>query len=250
MTRPASQNKQLCALLEQIGCHPLALPTLVITPLAGPELNDFTAVLAQQPPPDWLIFVSANAVCHGWPFIDAQPTIVATTRLAAIGQATADALQQRGVAVSAIPEQQFDSDGLLALPAFAAPLKKRIVIIRGRGGREYLAEALRQRGANVEYGECYSRDLPTAGATQLDQWLGDGAIDLVTVTSRAALRNLFALANQDHHESLKKLSYALLSPGLTATAKTLGVIGELLVATEASDAGICAAIEQLTKDID
>jgi len=243
VTRPAHQNDNLCAQLETIGCRPLPLPTLIIAPLSASALNQFATLLARRPAPDWLIFVSANAVEQSWPLISAKTRLATQSQFAAVGPATAAALVKRGVTVSTIPRFQYDSDGLLALPEFTAPLASRIVIIRGQGGRERLATQLTQRGAQVDYGECYRRALPADGAIQLTQWLQEGAIDLVIVTSRAALRNLFELATLADHETLKKLTYVLLSPTIEKTATTLGITGRLLVAKQASDAGICDAIE-------
>lgn len=245
VTRPANQNQSLCAQLNQLGCRPFAAPTLKITPLAAAELAEFAALITRQPPPAWLIFVSANAVEHSWPLLSAQSNLLNQTLFAAVGRATADALRQRGAQVAALPDQQFDSDGLLALPVFSSPLDSRIMIIRGEGGQEYLAEQLRQRGAWVDYGECYRRELPEKGSTQLDEWLNDDVINVVTATSRATLRNLFELASEEFHTPLKRLPYVLLSPSLVTTAKNLGITGKLLIAAESSDTAICAAIEQL-----
>ena len=243
VTRPASQNQNLCAQLKALGCRPLPLPTLAITPLPPTGLKEFATLLARRPMPDWLIFVSANAVAQSWPLISAEAELIASCRFAAIGPATAAALAEQGVTVNAQPLHQYDSDGLLALPAFAEPLTNNILIIRGRGGREHLATQLRQRGAQIDYGECYRRELPTDGMSQLAEWLDENAIDLVTATSRATLRNLFKLATPAHQEALKRLPYLLMSPAIEKTALELGITGKLLFAPQPSDAGICNRIE-------
>ncbi|MEL0081631.1 MAG: uroporphyrinogen-III synthase [Gammaproteobacteria bacterium] len=243
VTRPIDQNQGLCEQLERIGCQPWVFPTLRIAPFSRAELADLAERLVQQPPPDWIIFVSANAVEHGWPLIHNQPEIGATSKFAAVGAATAKALEQRGARVSAVPTHQYDSDGLLALPAFAAPIDANLLIIRGRGGRDYLASQLRQRGAKVEYGECYRRELPADDNHRLPRWLADGAIDLVTVTSRAALENLFELCPTHLQPQLKKLSYVLISPTIETLARKLKITGTLLIADEITDAGICSAIQ-------
>jgi len=245
VTRPSNQNKVLCGLLAAAHCQPLVLPTLQITPVAPPARQQLAQQLANRPAPGWIIFVSANAVAHGWPLIQSQPAIIEQSRFAAIGRATATALQARGVAVTAMPATEFNSDGLLALAEFSAPIYANILIIRGRGGRAYLGDQLTERGAQVDYAECYHRELPTASGPQLGQWLGDQAIDLVTITSRAALQNLFTLCPAEFQEQLKKVTYVLLSPALEQTATILGITGTLLVATEASDQGLCATISQL-----
>lgn len=247
VTRPANQNENLCRAITALGCRPLPLPTLAITPLPPADLEDFAGLLARRPVPDWLIFISANAVEQSWPFIGAEPELIAGCRFAAIGAATSAALTAQGVSVSAQPLHQYDSEGLLALPEFTAPLAAHILIIRGRGGREHLATALRQRGARVDYGECYRRELPTDGASQLAQWLDEKAVDLITVTSRAALHNLFELATPSHQEALKRLPYLLMSPAIRKTAQELGITGELLIASQPSDAGLCRSIESFIR---
>ncbi len=245
VTRPAGQNKALCSLLGAAGCQPLAYPTLRITPASPAALQELADQLANRTAPGWIIFVSTNAVEHGWPVIHSQQAIIQQSRFAAIGRATAAALEQRGVVVTAMPATQFDSDGLLALVEFTAPLNTRILIIRGQGGRAHLGAMLTERGAQVDYAECYHRDLPTEDGRQLGRWLQEQAIDLITIASRAALQNLFTLCPAKFHDQLKRLTYVLLSPAIELTARNLDITGTLLVATEASDQGLCATISRL-----
>ena len=245
VTRPTHQSQPLCSALEAHGHQPLLLPTLKIAPVDGPAINKFKQQLSKWPLPDWLIFISSNAVEHSWPLYESAPDLLEQTRIAAVGSATANALSALGITVDALPNQQFDSDGLLALPPFQPPLSGRILIIRGQGGRPYLGEQLALRGAQVDYAECYQRLLPTAGADQLAIWLTSDHIDVVTITSREALRNLFKLCPADHHHLLKRLSYALLSPSVSSEATALGITGQTVIADQATDESLCKAAQNL-----
>jgi uroporphyrinogen-III synthase len=70
------------------------------------------------------------------------------------------------------------------------------VIFRGRGGRELLGKALAERGAAVEYAECYARARPQADAgTLLAAW-SRGAVDAVTVSSGDGLANLYEMLGE------------------------------------------------------
>jgi len=69
---------------------------------------------------------------------------------------------------------------------------KLIVIVRGQGGREYLANTLRQRGAEVRYLEVYQRLGPEPEhLASLRQVLQQPAI--LVVTSGEALAKLCAI---------------------------------------------------------
>ena len=243
VTRPAHQNSKLCALIEGIGYRPLPLPTLEIEPADQAAIAKFNQQLIQLPAPNWLIFVSANAVELSWPLLEPFPELLQQAQVAAVGNATATALKNRGLAVDALPAEEFSSEGLLALSTFQQPITGRILIVRGQGGRPYLGDQLTRRGAQVDYAECYTRRLPKTGADQLTAFLLAKQIDLVTITSRAALQNLFKLCPTEHHHLLKRLSYALLSGSICQTAQALEISGNILVAKQATDQGLCDTIQ-------
>ncbi len=93
---------------------------------------------------DVIIFTSANAVRFGASLLEQRRDLT----LAALGPATARALNQSGYRVAVQPES-IDSEGLLLHPRLAHPTGRRILIIKGSNGRPFLEQELAQRGAQV-----------------------------------------------------------------------------------------------------
>ena len=109
-----------------------------------------------------LVFVSTNAVQYAFPLLPDQLPL--DIGVAAIGQATANALDAVGLPATLVPERM-DSEGLLALPELADLRGRHVIVLRGNGGRELLADTLVERGATLQQVEVYRRRLPArAGA--------------------------------------------------------------------------------------
>lgn len=195
VTRPAAQAGALMARLSSLGAHAIALPTLEIQALAATPALERTLRAAAEA--DWLVFVSANAVrC-----LQAQLTALGLEwpagKLAAVGPATAAALDAAGHPADLLPAGGFDSEALLAAAELTAPLSARVAIVRGVGGRELLAQELARRGARVMLVELYRRVRPQADARPILQaWRGHRRRASV-VTSREGLSNLMAMAGAD-----------------------------------------------------
>lgn len=81
-----------------------------------------------------------------------------------------------------------DSDSLLASSAFNAVAGQRVLIVRGCGGREQLAQKLRERNARVDYAECYQRCGPDLAADDLQAQLDSASIQLVCLNSGDTLQ--------------------------------------------------------------
>ena len=146
ITRPRAQAEVLAGAIRREGGEPLVWPLIDIQPVRDPARLD--ATLATLDRFDLAIFISPNAVQQALARIAqlgrSWPPALA---IAAIGNGTAQALAAHGLAAAIVPRARFDSEGLLAEPALQSVPGRRIVILRGEGGREQLADTLRARGA-------------------------------------------------------------------------------------------------------
>lgn len=240
VTRPREQSQQLIRWIQELGGEVLEFPVLATRAVTDPPPP--AASLADLSTFDLVIFVSANAVRHYVPGILEQGPWPARSRIGAVGAATARALAAAGLTADLVPEAEFTSEGLLALPALAAVPGKRILIVRGEGGRETLAETLRQRGAEVGYAEVYRRCLPETDAAPLAEWLEVHRDDFIVVTSAEGLHNLFALMGPRWRDALRHARYILFSRRLAAAGRDLGIVSEPIVTRIASDKGIIDAL--------
>jgi len=242
VTRPVGQAESLCRLLAAAGARAVPFPTLAIVQARDRLRAD--AVLARIDRFDVAIFVSVNAVEHGLARLGRDQPLPVGLRLAAVGAATARALADRGHPVSLQPRVGFDSESLLALGALRAPsvAGRRIVIFRGEGGRELLAETLRERGASVEYAEVYRRVRADPDLRTLRRLDDPAAAVAFVVTSMSGLENLFAIAGDRYRRLLTRSRFVVLSQRLAGRLRDLGVAPAPLVAALANDGAIVEAL--------
>jgi uroporphyrinogen-III synthase len=202
ITRPLGQANKLVQLIEDEGGKALLFPLIAIAPLD--DYSDFERQLTELEKYDWAIFISSNAVENAMPrLLKTFDGIPKHLQFAAIGPVTAHELAKYGVTDTLIPKNRFDSEALLALPEMQIMANKNIVIFRGVGGREVLAETLRQRGAHVDFAECYQRSNPQADTEYLSGLWQDGKLDAVVVTSSEAMRHLLELSDNGEADWIK-----------------------------------------------
>lgn len=182
VTRPAAQALELVEAISAAGGTPFSYPVIEIESRSG---GDVAADAAGLNGPDITVFVSRNAVEHGIAF--------AAGKLAAVGPATALAIEQAGHSVDIRPQDGFDSEHLLATPELADVSGLTIRIIRGNAGRELLARTLRERGATVDYLSVYDRRKPEPSAqlqADVERAWRSGDVDVAVVMSVESLHNL------------------------------------------------------------
>jgi len=235
ITRPAAQAEGLCRLVETAGGRAVRFPAVAIEPVANRE--PARELLAQ----DWdlILFVSRNAVEQALP-LSPHCRLPAEPQLGAVGAATAQALSLAGRAPDLIPAGRFDSEALLALPELADIEGRRVLIVRGVGGRGLLGDTLIERGARLAYAEVYRRTLPvTDAASLLKRWRRD--IQLATATSGEILDNLLTLIGGKGRELLLDTPLVVVSERTGKTAVGLGFT-RVEVAGGASDTAVLTAL--------
>ncbi len=186
VTRPRAQATELITAIENAGGSVVCFPVIDIVPR---DRSAVQADAAGTPDADIVIFVSRNAVEYGLQY-------ARNATIGAVGPSTAAAIQAAGHNVDICPRDGYDSESLLKEAALNDVSGKQILIVRGDGGRELLAETLVARGASVHYLNVYERQLPAADPdviAAIEAGWRNGDINVVTVMSVQTLNNLLAL---------------------------------------------------------
>jgi uroporphyrinogen-III synthase len=241
VTRPQAQADGLCTLIEKAHGRPLRFPAMEILPLHGDRARP---VLADAAGADLLVFVSANAVTYAFPLLPDELPL--DLQIAAIGDATALCLEESGLPATLKPEGRFDSEGLLALPQLQDMTGSKVIILRGRGGREKLRLELEARGAQVRYAEVYERRRPRRSAANLVKgW--EQLVDVVTITSSELLDNLLQMLGEQGAEYLRQTPLVVLSERTAEHAFALGC-QSIWITEQAGDRGILRALCEIREE--
>lgn len=241
VTRPAHQAENVCQLIETEGGKALRFPVLDIQP--PEDSSSLTALLQNLDRYQLAIFISANAVDFTYHALGSGQQLPESLQRAAVGQSTAKALENHAQPAHLVAPAPYNSEALLAMPEFTTVAGKHIVIFRGVGGREHLAQTLEQRGAVVDYAECYRRMMPDSDLTPLVLAWESNKLDLIVVTSNEALHNLLELVGIDHRQRLLETPLVVISQR-TADLATQQGFGTVVTAAAASDMALLAAIKQ------
>jgi uroporphyrinogen-III synthase len=253
VTRPSHQAEHLSSMIEQQGGIAIRFPTLQIVGLESQADNLATATnsLFQLSNCQWLIFTSVNAVNFALKANGGKIAQLKTTRIAAIGKATARELESSGLHVSLIPENGYDSESLLAMPQMQQVNGQTFLIVRGQGGREELANVLRGRGAKVNYWEVYKRIIPDIDSAEVVGLLEHCKLDVIVVTSCETLQNLLTMLGESYNKILTMIPLVVISERIRQLAVEIGFT-HIAVAESPSDPAIvdtiCALINERGKN--
>ena len=239
VTRPEQQAMPLCRLLEVQGATTLRWPVVEIKPIGS--RRETAARLGALGEFDVIIFTSTNAVRFGHSLLDQRRDLT----LAAMGPATARALNQAGYRVAVQPGGNFDSESLLKDPRLEHLAGHRILIIKGRNGRPFLEQQLAQRGAQVVAADVYQR-LPVtpsqAALEALQASFAAGAVQVITATSLEIADNLLALATPALRQEFERAHWLIPGERIAGGLRERGLSAPLLQAESADDQDLVAAL--------
>lgn len=219
LTRPAEESTALAASLSEAGIFSSSLPLLDTEPLPiTPEqqavfrdLHRYCAVIVVSKPAARL---ALQQLAH-----HPKPQMPWFS----VGAGTAQVLSDQGLNVH-YPQSGDDSEALLQLPALREAIAcrdSRVLILRGEGGRELLAERLREQGASVDYLELYRRFLPAYKAGALIQRIQLERLNGLVVSSGQGFLHLQALAGADWPQ-VAQLPLFVPSPRVQEMARVAG----------------------------
>jgi uroporphyrinogen-III synthase len=238
VTRPAEQSANLARLIRDAGGEPILFPAIEIESM---ENASMASVLDRLPHFDLVVFVSPNAARLGMPRIQKAGGLSARAGVAAVGPGTAAELKKSGVRDIISPEAGFDSEALVGELSATSQRGNRILIVRGQGGREFLGEALRARGAMVEYLECYRRVKPAADMRELLSQSDRSGMKACLATSSTIVENLFEMAGASGRARLCSFPFFVPHPRVAAAAFSHGV--KTVFVAGSGDTALVAALE-------
>ena len=224
VTRPAGQAGPWVERLRERGVLAEALPLIEIAPAAdASSLGSSWAGLATC---RLVVFVSANAVLHFFAARPAELDWPDCVEAGAPGSGTAEALREAGVPATAIvapaaDAAQFDSESLWARLQARDWRGTRVLVVRGDGGRDWLADRLTDAGAQVDTVSAYRRlapDFTGAARDRLDAAIADG--DAVWLfSSSEAIANLEQAAGPGRFRDARAVAT---HPRIAARARSCG----------------------------
>ena len=239
VTRSRTQSADLVDLLERAGAEPVEVPTIEIQPVE--DFCKVDSILANIGGFDWVIFTSTNSVEQLFARVDAlgrDARLFHASRVAAIGTATASALNERGIVADLISRESV-SQSLIDDLAEQGVAGQRILLPGAKVRPDRLRLGLERLGAVVREVTLYRTVPPSDAGARLGDALESG-VDVVTFTSSSTVTNLMALLDCDA-DRLEEVGIACIGPVTAETARKEGLNVDIL-AEDSTAAGLVNAI--------
>lgn len=245
VTRTRQQASALSAALADWGADVLEAPTIQTVPPS--DWTEVDETLWQVRQFDWVVFTSptgVQAVADRMDQLKVDARHFAGVRIAAVGQATADALRaQLGLRPDLVPTQ-FVAESLAAdLIAQQGVDGKKFLLLRADIARPALPRILMENGAIVTELTVYHTVVADALPAHVLAGLRDRTIDYVTFTSSSTARNLVQLLGPER-DLLQHVRIASIGPITSDTLRDLGLPPHV----EAKRSDIDGLVEALVAD--
>lgn len=242
LTRPRHQCHELIDLLAQRGVDARCLPVIEIK--APRDTAPAIEALGNLTQFDLVIFTSANAVAGALDLNPDLPKRAGLPEVATVGPATRRALEGAGISVAITPSGEFSSEALLRHPRLdPANLRgKRVLIVKGAGGRALLADTLKTAGADIDSVDVYQRSRPEVRISEL---LGEPLtnFDLIVLTSGTAIEHLLDIASEAETRRILAMPMVVSSGRIASIVRKHGARRPPLVAEGPGDQALVRAVE-------
>jgi uroporphyrinogen III methyltransferase / synthase len=223
--RTKEQAATLSDKLRTYGGVPVEVPTIAVEPPRTPAAMDRAVKGLVTGRYLWVAFTSTNAVRamrEKFEVLGLDVRAFAGIRLAAVGEATAQALRTWGIEPELVPEGQQSSEGLLEVwPAYDDVFDPidRVLLPRADIATETLVAGLVERGWQVDDVTAYRTVRAAPPSAEIRDAIKGGGFDAVLFTSSSTVRNLVGIAGKPHASTV----IAVIGPQTAKTAEELGL---------------------------
>ena len=241
VTRTRNSAGLLSRRLAELGAIPIEVPTIDVRP--AHDYSELDSALVEVSAYHWIVFASANAVQAVFDRLrmkGSDARALHGVRVAAIGPATADALQGFGVLADLVPTKA-TSEGLTEALADEGVNGSRILLPRTDIATQGLPDLLKELGADVKQVTAYRTVVHEESRDRAATAIRDG-IDAVTFTSSSTVRNLLRMLD-DGAESLSDTKVACIGPTTASTAGRLGLKVDIVAKSPTIDGLAQALVE-------
>jgi len=243
ITRTRRQASTLARLLSDEGAIPVELPSIEIDPIEDREAVDAAIETLRTGGYAWCGFTSANAVELFLEHLAERgldSRAFASAKIAAIGPATARALEELGLRADVVPAEYVAEAVVEAMRILVSP-GDRVLLPRAESARAELVSGLEALGATVDEVPIYRAAVPSEASPEVLAELREGRIDVVTFTSSSTVRNLVAMLGDS--SALERPLIACIGPITTKTAREAGLRVDVM-ASEYTVEGLVTAMKE------
>lgn len=235
VTRPRDQAAGLCAAIGAQGGKAILAPMILIRPIS--DRKRCGTVIDRLDSYDSVIFISRNAVEFAIEQIKRHKKKLTDQTIYAVGVGTAACLREQGFPNVATPRGEFSSEGLLELDGLQANNIRgaRILIFRGAGGREHLAQTLQSRGAEVDYGEVYERIVPDIRIADALAAANVSVPDIGIITSLEGLTNFADKIDEEGLDLLFDMPLMVVGSRIAMEVEKLGFTNPAVIVDNPHD---------------
>lgn len=243
ITRARQQAGSLAEALQALGAEVLTAPMIEIAP--PDSYAPLDAALQNLAGFGWLILTSANGArvfAERASLRGIQPERAPGVRIAAVGPATAQALQERGWPVHCTPKAYVAESLLDALRESIGG--QNVLLVRAKVARDVIPDELAQMGAELTVADAYQTVTPADASARLHAIFAhdERLPHLVTFTSSSTVQNFFRLLRAAGFEALPAgIATASIGPITSQTLREHG-IEPSVEADEHTIEGLTAAI--------
>ena len=230
--RARHQASALSAGLRSLGAEVVEIPFIEIR--RPSSLKPLDAALKNVRTYEWLILTSVNgveALGERIKRLQLRKSHLAHLKIAAIGPATAHAVERLGLKVHVIPKEYVAESVVKSLRDRVKG--KRVLLARAKVARDVIPRELRKLGARVDVVEAYETVIPLSSTRRLLALLRDPKRrpNVITFTSSSTVRNFVALLSAKsrrqerlgHAALLDGIKFASIGPVTSSTLREFGM---------------------------